>query len=50
MLGASSVVFENLQHDLPQRVAYQRKGNELLTWIEGPRPGQARQMRRIEYP
>ncbi|MEO8806073.1 MAG: DUF6265 family protein [Burkholderiaceae bacterium] len=49
-LGESSVVFENLQHDFPQRVAYERKGNELLAWIEGPRPGQAGQMRRIEYP
>jgi hypothetical protein len=43
----SSVVFENLQHDFPQRVAYQRNGDRLLAWIEGPRNGQ---MRRIEYP
>jgi Domain of unknown function (DUF6265) len=49
-LGESSVVFENLQHDFPQRVAYERKGNELLAWIEGPRHGQPGQMRRIEYP
>jgi hypothetical protein len=49
-LGESSVVFENLQHDFPQRVAYERRGNELLAWIEGPRPGQPGQMRRIEYP
>jgi len=43
----SSVVFENLQHDFPQRVAYRRSGDQLLAWIEGPRNGQ---MRRIEYP
>jgi hypothetical protein len=49
-LEEASVVFENLQNEFPQRVAYERKGNELLAWIEGPRPGQAGQMRRIEYP
>jgi Domain of unknown function (DUF6265) len=49
-LEENSVVFENLQHDFPQRVAYGRRGNELLAWIEGPRPGQPGQMRRIEYP
>ncbi|MEQ1684173.1 MAG: DUF6265 family protein [Burkholderiaceae bacterium] len=49
-LGERSVVFENLQHDFPQRVAYERKGDQLLAWIEGPRPGQPGQMRRIEYP
>ena len=49
-IGEASVVFENLQHDFPQRVAYQRNGAELLAWIEGPRPDQPGQMRRIEYP
>jgi hypothetical protein len=44
----NSVVFENLQHDFPQRVAYRRHGDDqLLAWIEGPRNGA---MRRIEYP
>lgn len=43
----SSVVFENLQHDFPQRVAYERKGDDLLAWIEGTRNGQ---LRRIEFP
>ena len=46
-IGPTSVVFENLQHDFPQRVAYRRNGAELLAWIEGPRQGQ---MRRIEFP
>jgi len=44
------VVFENLQHDFPQRVAYQRKGGDLLAWIEGPAKNSAGQLRRIEYP
>ena len=48
--GEASVVFVNLQHDFPQRVACERRGNELPAWIEGPRPGQPGQMRRVEYP
>ena len=43
----NSVVFENLQHDFPQRVAYRRNGDQLLAWIEGPRNGA---VRRVEYP
>ena len=43
----SSVVFENPQHDFPQRVAYRRNGDQLLAWIEGPRNGA---LRRVEYP
>jgi hypothetical protein len=46
-LDDAGVVFENLQHDFPQRVAYRRNGDQLLAWIEGPRNGA---MRRIEYP
>ena len=41
-----SVVFENLQHDVPQRIGYSREGDQLLAWIEGPRNGQ---VRRIEF-
>jgi hypothetical protein len=41
------VVFENLQHDFPQRVGYKRDGDSLVAWIEGPRNGQTR---RIEFP
>jgi hypothetical protein len=47
MVGNREVVFENLQHDFPQRVGYKRDGDSLLAWIEGPRNGQ---MRRIEFP
>jgi Domain of unknown function (DUF6265) len=46
-LGDREVVFENLQHDFPQRVGYKRDGDSLLAWIEGPRNGQNR---RIEFP
>lgn len=44
----SSVVFENREHDFPQRIGYERKADDGLTaWIEGNRGGQ---VRRIEYP
>ena len=47
-LTGSSVVFENLDHDFPQRVGYQLAGTDsLLAWIEGPKNGQ---MKRIEFP
>jgi hypothetical protein len=46
-VGDREVVFENLQHDFPQRVGYTRDGDSLLAWIEGPRNGQTR---RIEFP
>ena len=49
-LDDAGVVFENLQHDFPQRVAYRRKGAELLAWIEGPAKNAPGQLRRIEYP
>jgi hypothetical protein len=49
-LDDGGVVFENLQHDFPQRVAYERKGADLLAWIEGPAKNAPGQLRRIEYP
>ena len=43
----STVVFENLQHDFPQRVGYRRSGSDaLLAWIEGK---QGTQVRRIDF-
>jgi hypothetical protein len=41
-----AAVFENLQHDFPQRIGYERDGQNLLAWIEGPRNGQTR---RVEF-
>ena len=47
-VGETSVVFENAQHDFPQRVGYQQRGpDSLLAWIEGSRDGR---VRRIEFP
>jgi uncharacterized protein DUF6265 len=46
-VGNREVVFENLQHDFPQRVGYKRDGDALVAWIEGPQNGQTR---RIEFP
>lgn len=43
----SSVVFENLAHDFPQRVGYERRGDTLNAFIEGPMNGRTR---RIEFP
>ncbi|WP_296248439.1 DUF6265 family protein [uncultured Stenotrophomonas sp.] len=31
--GAQSVVFENLRHDFPQRIAYQRNGRQLTATV-----------------
>ena len=43
-----TVVFENPQHDFPQRIGYQRNGPDaLLAWVEGTDKGQTR---RVEFP
>jgi len=47
VVGRDTVIFENLEHDFPQRIGYQRKGAMLLAWIEGLENGRAR---RIEFP
>jgi hypothetical protein len=42
------VVFENPQHDFPQRVGYRREGTDLVhAWIEGTSGGRTR---RVEFP
>jgi Domain of unknown function (DUF6265) len=47
-VSEASVVFENPEHDFPQRVGYERRGKDsLLAWIEGLQNGR---VRRIEYP
>ena len=35
-VGDREVVFENLQHDFPQRVGYKRDGDSLLGGLKGP--------------
>lgn len=37
-IDASSVVFENLQHDFPQRIIYRRAGGRLCARVEGSAP------------
>ena len=46
-LTGTSVVFENPDHDFPQRVGYERRGESLLAWVEGSQNGRTR---RIEFP
>jgi hypothetical protein len=44
----TTVVFENKEHDFPQRIGYKRSGDDsLLAWIEGT---EKERMRRIEFP
>lgn len=40
----NSVVFENPEHDFPQRVGYRRQGRELAAWVEGAMGGPARRV------
>ena len=41
----ATVVFENPEHDFPQRVGYKRNGaNALDAWIEGQAKGQSRRV------
>jgi hypothetical protein len=46
-LEGQFAAFENLGHDFPQRIEYQRDGDRLTAAIEGPRHGATR---RIEFP
>lgn len=47
-ISETEVVFENLQHDFPQRISYTFKSdNSLLAAIEGP--GADGQVKRIEF-
>jgi hypothetical protein len=48
LLTDSTVVFENLEHDFPQRVGYRRAGaDSVLAWIEGTVDGKTR---RVDFP
>ena len=47
-VDAARVVFENPEHDFPQRVGYERRGaDSVLAWIDGKQNGESR---RIEFP
>jgi hypothetical protein len=43
-IGDSMVVFENPEHDFPQRVGYRRDGTGLKAWVEGSSGGQPRRV------
>ena len=43
-IGDRMVVFENLEHDFPQRVGYRRDGASLKAWVEGNAGGQPRRV------
>src|SRR5215467_9573198 len=45
-ISADSVVFENPQHDFPQRIGYQRKSDGLDAWIDGTHDGKTQ---RVEF-
>ena len=45
MLNDTLVVFENAEHDYPQRIGYGRRGTDsLAAWIWGMSGGQARRI------
>jgi hypothetical protein len=41
-LTETAVVFENAEHDFPQRVGYKRTDGGVAAWIEGTSKGQSR--------
>lgn len=44
-VSETSVVFENPQHDFPQRIGYQRSGpDSLIAWVEGTQAGRVRRL------
>jgi hypothetical protein len=46
-VGTRSILFENLKHEFPQRIGYERPtADRLLAWIDGVQDGQTR---RIEF-
>ena len=48
IVGESTVVFENPEHDFPQTIGYQKRGpDSMLAWIEGTNAGKSR---RVEFP
>lgn len=47
VVGDGTIVFENAEHDFPQRIGYEQKGTNMTAWIEGTREGR---VQRIEFP
>ncbi len=46
-MSETSVVFENPDHDFPQRIGYTLRADSLLAWIEGTQNGETR---RVGFP
>lgn len=46
-VDAGFVVFENAQHDFPQRVGYRPRGSGIDAWVEGTVGGRTR---RVDFP
>ena len=44
IVSPNEVVFENAQHDFPQRVGYRRQEADLTAWIEDTKDGQTRRI------
>jgi Domain of unknown function (DUF6265) len=42
VVEGTRVVFENPNHDFPQQIAYERRGDSLLAWIAGTQSGKSR--------
>jgi hypothetical protein len=48
LISDTALIFEDLEHDFPQRIGYDRVGaDSLVGWIEGTRDGETR---RIDFP
>jgi hypothetical protein len=48
LVSDTSLIFEDPEHDFPQRIGYDRVGSDsLVGWIEGTRDGESR---RIDFP
>jgi hypothetical protein len=44
-IGDSTILFENREHDFPQRIGYRRDGRDALAaWIEGSVNGKSRRV------
>jgi len=46
LIADGQLVFENPEHDFPQRIGYERDGDGMRAWIEGTLDGRSR---RVEF-
>jgi hypothetical protein len=43
-VDSGTVIFENAQHDFPQRIGYRRLASGLEAWVEGTANGKSRRI------